>query len=213
MAFPSKIRRLIRNLASDLRYGKFLGGTIPTRYAGVGAHDSANTDYKLLEWLFHDIAISSGDVLVDLGSGKGRVINWWLAQGYSNRIIGVEIDPAVANPARRRLRRFHNVEVITGNVLEHLPEEGNVFYMYNPFSREVVAQVVRELERLRRPITVVYYNPTAVDLFDSAKGWKRRDLRPPDLADRPALPASILSLGPRAQQGAESQDKQKQPLW
>ena len=32
-------------------------------------------------------AIKSSDVLVDVGCGRGRVINWWLSLGLGNKIV------------------------------------------------------------------------------------------------------------------------------
>ncbi len=86
------------------RYGAFLGGTVKTPYADLGIHDSASTDYGALPQIFEN-AISPSDVLVDIGCGKGRVINWWLSRGYTNRMVGLEIDSEVARQTADRLRK------------------------------------------------------------------------------------------------------------
>jgi hypothetical protein len=56
-----------------MRYGRPLGGTIKTRFAHLGAYDTANADYKDLAKLF-------AHLLVDVGCGKGRAINWFLSE-------------------------------------------------------------------------------------------------------------------------------------
>ena len=61
----------------DLRYGGLLRGTLPNRFLHLGAHHAANTPYFILPIIFDGI-IHDDDVLVDVGCGKGRVLNWWL---------------------------------------------------------------------------------------------------------------------------------------
>ena len=74
----------------DLRYGGYFGGKIKSRYAHLGAHDTASGHYSVLSCIFRKYKIKDSDVLVDVGCGKGRVINWWLKQGHQNRIIGMD---------------------------------------------------------------------------------------------------------------------------
>jgi len=99
-----RLVRLARNIVFDLRYGAFLGGVIPTRYLGTGAVNVANSDYAVLPHLF-DRLIEHDDVLVDVGCGKGRVLNWWLRFYPHHRIVGIELDGEVAEKTRHRLRR------------------------------------------------------------------------------------------------------------
>ncbi len=77
-------------------------------------------------------------MLVDIGCGKGRVINFWLHQGLTNRLIGLELDPDVATAAQQRLAPYRNVQIIVGDAIENLPTDGTLFYLYNPFERPIV---------------------------------------------------------------------------
>ncbi|MEJ7639236.1 MAG: class I SAM-dependent methyltransferase, partial [Singulisphaera sp.] len=70
---------------------------------------------------------------MDIGCGKGRVLNFWLERFPNNRIIGVELDDRVADRTRRRLERWRNVKIITGDAVAALPAEGTIFWMFNPF--------------------------------------------------------------------------------
>ncbi len=79
--------RIIRNAFIDIQYGGLLGGKIKTRYTHLGAVETENTDYRALYPIFMN-RIQPSDVLVDIGCGKGCVINSWLAHGCPNRIIG-----------------------------------------------------------------------------------------------------------------------------
>lgn len=161
--------RVLRNAFLDFRYGgKFLGGTRDTRFAAAGAFGTGNTDYGEMPLLLGNV-VEEDDVVVDVGCGRGRVFNWLLSRGYSNEMIGVELDPDVAEDCRRRLRRFRNVRIVTGSILDHIPDNGTVFYLYNPFRENVMTAFAAELKRsyLRneRPIRIVYNNCWLLDIF------------------------------------------------
>lgn len=166
-------RRLFRNARLDLRYGALLGGVRKTPYAHLGVQDTANTDYEALPWIFKD-GIKPSDILVDLGCGKGRVINWWLSQGLQNRIVGIELDELVAKATGTRLRRYKNVEIIHGDVLAHLPQEGTIFYLFNPFDKPWVAALKDQLSvAFDRQCNqrIFYYNCIHVEIFENDAQW------------------------------------------
>src|SRR5215467_3511629 len=75
----------------DLRFGRLLRGVKPTPYSQSGAYATANSSYETVRKLFRE-RVQPLDVLVDVGCGKGRVINAWLREDYANRLIGVELD-------------------------------------------------------------------------------------------------------------------------
>ncbi len=89
--------RSLRNLILDVRFGgRFLGGGEPTRFAHLHARDVANSDYQAMAEVFAHAPITDDSVIVDVGCGKGRVLNFLLGQGVKCDIIGIEIDPNVA---------------------------------------------------------------------------------------------------------------------
>ncbi|MGA8495284.1 MAG: methyltransferase domain-containing protein [Xanthobacteraceae bacterium] len=159
----------IWNVVYDLRFGALLRGDLATRYADLGAYDTTNTPYLALSLLFRGEKITADDVLVDVGCGKGRVINWWLNKGISNAIIGLELDPEVAARTRDRLQRYPNVTIISGDAVENLPAAGTLFLVANPFDREVVERFKERVLELQRPdrTRIFYYNSESVDIFES----------------------------------------------
>lgn len=141
MRKPSQLKRtvkVLRNLTTDIYLGG-LYGTV-SRPHGWGSHANAvaPTDYGALPYIFGAYQVRPEDVFVDVGCGRGRVIRWWLRQGYTNRLIGVELDEKTASYARAKFSKWHNVEIIQGNIFDHIPPEATVFYCYNPFQREWV---------------------------------------------------------------------------
>lgn len=161
--------RLTWNAAGDLRFGEILRGDVPTRFRELGAERTANVSYLALSLIFENVAIASDDVLVDVGCGKGRVINWWLSKRLSNRIVGLELDPEVAAHTRERLRRYHNVTIVAGDGIDNLPADGTLFFLFNPFAESVVIRFKEQiLQSARRDkVRIYYYNCVHVSVFEN----------------------------------------------
>jgi SAM-dependent methyltransferase len=184
---PRMLRRtpkIVRNALRDLRYGAPLGGTIKTRHAHLGAHDIGNADYDDLALLFADAGVSAEDVLVDVGCGKGRALNWFLARYPDNTIYGIELDEEICARTARRLRRFANVKVVCGDATKLLPEEGTVFYLFNPFGEPVMRAFAAALGDLParadgRQRRVVYYNTKHLAPFEEDARFAVRPLERP----------------------------------
>jgi hypothetical protein len=178
-----RLKKLLRNLYFDLRFsGRFLGGNKSTPHADQGAFNTVNTDYDILPFLFGKIAILPRDTLVDVGCGKGRVIVYWLSLGLKNRLVGIELDKDVADHTKAQFRKVPNVEVLCGDVntvFEGGPAGGHeIFYLYNPFNREVMARFEAKLHHLSldRPITVIYHRCEYVEVFLEAGRWNVEQL-------------------------------------
>lgn len=164
-----KLTRILRNLRMDLKYGgKFLGGTKHTQFGALGAHDTANTDYAAMPYLF-DATMVADDVVTDIGSGKGRVINYLLEKFPNTKIYGLELDPDCAATLQKRLRRYQNVTILCGDACEKVPAETTVLYLFNPFDRNVMLRfkdsVLKLAEKGQRAMKIIYYNPTCADVF------------------------------------------------
>ena len=160
----------------DRRYGGRCGGTYSGRWGALGYRGTSSAHYYALRRIFsdHNLRIGPDDVLVDVGSGKGRVLNFWLDQGWRNRIIGIEIDERWASFSSERLARFDNVEVRCGDAFELMPREGTVIYIFNPFTREVTERFKDRLAANRLPgtkVALVYYMCNYADLFENDPAW------------------------------------------
>jgi SAM-dependent methyltransferase len=162
------IREGILNTWLDLRYShRLLRGNITTSYKSLGANDVYHTKYSALPIIFRMVRISKKDVIVDVGCGKGRVINFLLSRGYRNKMIGLELDKEIAARTAKQLHKYKNVSIISGNALQNIPKDGTIFYFYNPFSRDVVIKFEELLTRMfpNYPIKIIYYNPKSIDVF------------------------------------------------
>ncbi len=165
----------MNNVVTDLRYGGFLGGkAYASPFSHLGANDSNNSDYGVLEQIFVG-RVKADDVLVDVGCGKGRVLNWWLSKGLGRKIYGLEIDPAIAAATATRLQKYPQVTVLPGDAIAHLPADATLFYLFNPFDAQVMARFrdrVREVCTRLGDVRIIYFAPTALEAFTGDAHWK-----------------------------------------
>jgi len=105
--------------------------------------------------------------LIDLGSGKGRVL--LMASDYPfKRIIGVEFMPELHRSAGKNIAGYSNdrqlcrqIETLCMDARDfQFPEGPLVLYLFNPFSESTFAQVLenlrRSVEQSPRPAYIAY---------------------------------------------------------
>ncbi|MCW3063427.1 MAG: SAM-dependent methyltransferase [Solirubrobacterales bacterium] len=109
------------------------------------------------------------DVLLDYGSGKGRVLLQAARYPFA-RVIGLELDDSLGDVARRNLERARgrvragSVEIVTADATTwQVPDDVTYVYMFNPFGGDVfratIARLVESLDRRPRRLTLIYANP------------------------------------------------------
>jgi SAM-dependent methyltransferase len=111
-----------------------------------------------------------GYTFVDLGCGKGRTLALATLHGFG-RVVGVELDPRLAEVARANLRTLRGrtcspargIEVRCEDAARYaIPLEPIVLYLYNPFGEQTMAAVARNVQwsfdQRPRPMIVVYHN-------------------------------------------------------
>jgi len=177
----SRLIRLLRNLFRDLRHGAFLGGMKKTPHAHHGAYDTANSAYEALEQIFSEPAVAAlarTRTVVDVGCGKGRVLNFLIDALPGRPILGIEIDQAVAVWVSSRLRRHDNVTILPGDVRSvGLPLDA-LFYLFNPFDAGVMREFADRLDREERiGSALIYYNPMHLDIFEASPRFAIKDIK------------------------------------
>jgi len=121
------------------------------------------TPYELIREFIKKLNLSESDVLYDLGCGYGR-IPLYGAMTTKAQYRGIEIVPervAEANAVKSKFK-LDNVEFRQGNVLEQNYTDGSVFFLFNPFTRETLERVGKQLEELAKTkkIRVVSLGPS-----------------------------------------------------
>ncbi|WP_428490842.1 SAM-dependent methyltransferase [Rhodopila sp.] len=121
---------------------------------------------------------------LDLGCGKGRPLLVATEFGFA-AITGVELSPTLSAIARRNAAVFVRahpdrtpISVVTEDVLTHrLPQTNLVIFLYNPFHRPLIAQLLLDIEAsiraTGRDIYIVYCNPAWADVLDASNALER----------------------------------------
>ena len=190
-----RARQAVRTALFDRRYGVETEEGVSQADAGV--RDPLSTPYQAagvlsMRRILPRRTVSSADVFVDLGSGKGRVV-LQAALNYPFRAVyGVELSEslhavALANLERVRPRlRCQQVHLLRADAREaDLPDTVTVAYLNNPFGGEVFESVIDRLvasvDRNPRRLRIVYANPVEeaallatgrVRLLRIGRGWR-----------------------------------------
>lgn len=186
--------KILRNPARAARSGlKVVTEFLMDRRIGVStfrrdfaAHASASGDSRPCQPAPYSTLVAVADHIqdhgfpldgfVDVGCGTGRALAYLSRLGFK-RMVGIEINPDVAERARLNLgrikktwRRAESLEVLTEDVLAaEMDFTGSIVYLANPFGRTTMLAFARKLKAqlLDRPGSeiLVYY---ALPLSDGA---------------------------------------------
>jgi hypothetical protein len=112
--------------------------------------------------LIHRTALQAHDVLIDLGSGLGHVpLMVAICTGACS--IGVELEPVYVECARRSAAGLNlvNVTFLQQDARAATLTDGTVFYLYTPFTGQMLRTVLDSLQRegRRRDIRVCTFGP------------------------------------------------------
>ncbi len=173
------------DLAFDWKYGTDTMRWVDVNSLQVSSDNQARsapyqaTKVRPFLGLLGQLPLPDGSVFVDLGSGKGRVL--LLASQYPfKRIVGLEFSGHLCATARNNVKLFQRkarvlapVEVIKTDVTRYsFQDDENVFYMYNPFDAQVLAQALigvrKSIEQQPRKVWMIYNTPMQRDTIDQA---------------------------------------------
>lgn len=109
----------------------------------------SQTSYFIARMTLEQLQPQSSDVLYDLGSWYGRVLTY-AAVNSPLQCKGIEIVPERAASCQSLKERLQldNLSYITWSVLDQDLSDGNIFFMFNPFSQEILVAVVEQLKKV-----------------------------------------------------------------
>jgi SAM-dependent methyltransferase len=132
----------------------------PTRELEPGMVEYYKTPARMVfEWV-EGMEFGPNDVFYDLGSGLGQVaLLVHLLTGIKAR--GVEIEPAYCDFAREAAGSIglSAVDFVAGDVRDVDISDGTVFFLYTPFTGEILASVLDTLRAIPHPIQIVSWGP------------------------------------------------------
>lgn len=142
------------------------------------------TPYSVLELLANSGYLSKNDVVIDYGSGKGRV-DFYLAYYLKCHMIGVEYDNRLFQRAISNLKDAKSksrVEFVLKNASEYeIPNNAKALYFFNPFNVSVLIDVINNLKesikKNKRNVLLIFYYPSKkyLEYLNSEKDIKHID--------------------------------------
>lgn len=129
--------------------------------------------YVALKMISRRLGFGPGDVICDAGCGKGRALCWFATLPVA-RCIGVDIDPALIDIARRNgstlLGRQAPIEARAEDALTTDMSGVTVLFLFNPFGAEVMRGLLdnfrASLLQAPRDATIIYLNPVQLAVFE-----------------------------------------------
>jgi 16S rRNA G966 N2-methylase RsmD len=133
-----------------------------------------------LRKLFNHLQIPTGKTLVDLGSGKCKVLLVAAEYGFKN-VRGVEFSKELCEIAEQNFKAFSKkhpkitrFEVIHADVGEYqYRDDEDVFYLFNPFDDVVLLKVMKNisasLKRRNRKILIIYFNALHKNIIENSQ--------------------------------------------
>lgn len=135
-----------------------------------GAYPVQSISYPYIHQLEKYLRLSKEDVLVDVGCAWGRLLGYIDSKFSTKKLVGVELNKEVAKQAKKIFAKNKNIEIISGDIIENLPIEATVFYLFNPFNEVILRKFICEIEKkIEHEIELLYLHPAHETEFEREK--------------------------------------------
>lgn len=170
----------VESASFDRKYGVDTHRNIPLANLDIS---SENVQYgrqyqpifvKHLREILDAVKPTKLDVLVDFGSGKGRVL--LVSATYSfKKVVGVEFSDELCSIGKENVKIFQSrkqlcpIEILCMDAGEYdIKKDETIFFFFNPFEKVIMQKVVKNIEnsylKYPRQIKIVYLNLKSQDL-------------------------------------------------
>lgn len=174
-----------RSESFDARFGTDTAAPTFEHGQKTSVHFYVPTTASVIYEIFRQLPLETGTFeFVDMGSGKGRAV--LIASEFPfKRIVGVELSEQLNRVAVSNVERYTPVPQLCRDIdlkcidaLEYdFGDEPLVLFLFDPFGREILEQVIANLESsLRakpRKALVVYVYPQFVDVLERSTLFHR----------------------------------------
>ncbi len=192
----AKCARRLTNLAHEWLLGISTRGFAPAENR-LGVH-YATADYADIKCILWELNLKPTDVLVDIGSGKGRVV-CLAARRRLQRVVGVEYSRSLSDLARVNVARLRGrrtpIDLQTIAAEDYDYSDATALHLFNPFEAEILDTVLRKVRHDRgdRPVRIAFMmeSPAQKTVFE-IHTWLRCDRR---WTDRAGHTVSLYSGG------------------
>lgn len=130
-----------------------------------------SSSLKRIQNFYHVCPPSSGDIVYDLGSGYGQVLFYGATKYPDVTFKGVEFVSERTTLAEKTLKEMNlkNLSFYAEDALHFNFEDGNIFYLYSPFSLPIKIQIFNRIVQIgkKKPIKVFVYDTDHVGIFEN----------------------------------------------
>ena len=176
-------RRAFTGVLFERRLDVQTDAYVPLELLGVDA--PYGKDYMPSGWLslrriLRNDEVTADDVLLDVGSGMGRVVLQAAIDYPFRRVLGIEVardlHVIAAENVRRNAHRFGSTQVslTCQNAVESgIPDDVTVVYLYNSFEgptfTSFLEKLLQSIDRNPRQVRFIYANPRQEELLLATK--------------------------------------------
>lgn len=124
-------------------------------------HPYEATNYEVLELLKDSNLIQDKDIIVDYGSGKGRVA-CFLAKLLNIQVKGIEFNEELYDIAINNALHDERITFYLMDALDYQPVNENIYFFFHPFPIHILRKVVQNIidsyyQNPRKCYIIVYY--------------------------------------------------------
>ncbi|WP_288314004.1 class I SAM-dependent methyltransferase [uncultured Eubacterium sp.] len=137
---------------------------------------SESTRYISLNEMFKNVNINDNTRFIDVGCGKGRVVNFVHCLNKNCQATGIEFNSDVANYAKGWADKKENVNIINDDAFNINCDNYDVFYFNRPFMEETFEQFAEKMvNEIKHPVTVICYADAYMSKYLKGKpNWTLR---------------------------------------
>ena len=113
--------------------------------------------------VLNEINIKEKDSIIDIGSGKGSVLKFFLKYPFK-KIGGLEISKELISISKNNLKHISQKKLIHFNEDAkdfNKYDDFNIYYLYNPCSKEIIEKILEKIVKsASNKKLLIYNNPT-----------------------------------------------------
>ena len=101
--------------------------------------------------------------------------------------VGVEVNEEIARFAQDVFKNDNRVEIVCGDIVNNIPIDGTVFYLFNPFNEKYLENFLKGIEKtIKNKVRLIYLHPTCRCIIDNNDSWRlieEKRIKPKYLGD------------------------------
>jgi hypothetical protein len=132
--------------------------------------------------VFRDIPLKKEMIVIDFGSGKGRMLFFFIKQKNIKKVYGIEISSKLVKIAKNNGQKLGltGIKILNIDAIDtpnDIIDESNLFYLYNPFPKPVFDSVIRKIElslkKNKRELFIIYFNPIHASTIEDSPMFEK----------------------------------------